>query len=58
MRTGWGWAWPDAYEFFQLGVDSRVSLRLMRSIIASWIMASERLGGAYGFRQGNRAAFS
>lgn len=57
MRTGWGWAWPDAYEFLQLGVDSRVSLRLMRSIIASWIMASERLGG-YGFRQGNRAAFS
>lgn len=28
----------------QLGVDSWVSLRLMRSIIAMWIMASERWG--------------
>ncbi|GAA3482381.1 hypothetical protein GCM10018966_069130 [Streptomyces yanii] len=30
------------YESFQFGVDSRVSLRLIRSIIARRIMASER----------------
>lgn len=39
-----GSAWPDGYESFEFGVDSRVSLRLMRSIIARRIIASERCG--------------
>lgn len=39
-----GSAWPGGYESFQFGVDSRVSLRLIRSIIARRIIASERWG--------------
>ncbi|MGW5127480.1 transposase [Streptomyces sp. NPDC004069] len=36
--------WFEVQVSRQFGVDSRVSLRLMRSIIAMWIMASERWG--------------